>query len=268
MIHPRNSNSNANSNSNFFIELYLHREITLHVLFEWPHTLSACSYQVSLYAWVCMYIRYWLACAYHLFRSFRRCFSLNSTFCGLCNQGGGGIHKVVILDIFNNNLCSSSLHGRDLVNAVVARWLDGKCQRLLATALKVQHCWTLKTTVGDCWRQSPTCAGDSRQLKYKHLRDCRRLSPSRATVSDWSINQAWSWATTGIHLYQLPISPHDYRRQRGILQYSHTCLESVNYHPAITEIGHNILRHLMPGWTLLSQLCGTHQFQPLAYISM
>ena len=55
MSHPRNSNSNANSNSNsnFFIELYLHREITLHVLFEWPHTLSACSYRVSLYAWVC-----------------------------------------------------------------------------------------------------------------------------------------------------------------------------------------------------------------------
>ena len=74
--------------------------------------------------------------------------------------------------------------GRDLINAVVARWLDGKCQRLLATALKVQHCWTLKTTVGDCWRQSPTCAGDSRQLKYKHTRDCRRLSPSRATVGD------------------------------------------------------------------------------------
>ena len=80
--------------------------------------------------------------------------------------------------------------GRDLINPVVARWLDGKCQRLLATALKVQHCWTLKTTVGDCWRQSPTCAGDSRQLKYKHTRDCRRLSPSRATVGDWSINQA------------------------------------------------------------------------------
>ena len=74
--------------------------------------------------------------------------------------------------------------GRDLINAVVARWLDGKCQRLLATALKVQHCWTLKTTVGDCWRQSPTCAGDSRQLKYKHTHDCRRLSPSRATVGD------------------------------------------------------------------------------------
>ena len=74
--------------------------------------------------------------------------------------------------------------GRDLINVVVARWLDGKCQRLLATALKVQHCWTLKTTVGDCWRQSPTCAGDSRQLKYKHTRDCRRLSPSRATVGD------------------------------------------------------------------------------------
>ena len=73
---------------------------------------------------------------------------------------------------------------RELINAVVVRWLDGKCQRLLATALKVQHCWTLKTTVGDCWRQSPTCAGDSRQLKYKHARDCRRLSPSRATVGD------------------------------------------------------------------------------------
>ena len=86
--------------------------------------------------------------------------------------------------MFNNNLCSSILHGRDLINAVVSRWLDGKCQRLLATALKVQHCWTLKTTVGDCWRQSPTCAGDSRQLKYKRARDCRRLSPSRATVSD------------------------------------------------------------------------------------
>ena len=86
--------------------------------------------------------------------------------------------------MFNNNLCSSSLHGRDLINAVVARWLDGMCQRLLATALKVQHCWTLKTTVGDSWRQSPTCAGDSRQLKYKHARDCRRLSPSLATVSD------------------------------------------------------------------------------------
>ena len=82
--------------------------------------------------------------------------------------------------------------GRDLINAVVARWLDGKCQRLLATALKVQHCWTLKTTVGDCWRQSPTCAGDSRKLKYKNARDCRRLSPSRATVGDWSINQALS----------------------------------------------------------------------------
>ena len=76
------------------------------------------------------------------------------------------------------------------INAAVVRWLDGKCQRLLATALKVQHCWTLKTTVGDCWRQSPTCAGDSRQLKYKHARDCRRLSLSRATVGDWSINQA------------------------------------------------------------------------------
>ena len=62
--------------------------------------------------------------------------------------------------------------------------------KVTATALKVQHCWTLKTTVGDCWRQSPTCAGDSRQLKYKHTRDCRRLSPSRATVGDWSINQA------------------------------------------------------------------------------
>ena len=108
MIHPRNSNSNANSNSysNFFIKLYLHREITLHVPFEWPHTLSAC-YRVSLYAWV--YIRYWLACAYHLFQSFRRCFSINSTFCGFCNQGGGGIHKFVILDVYNN-LCSSSLH--------------------------------------------------------------------------------------------------------------------------------------------------------------
>ena len=79
---------------------------------------------------------------------------------------------------------------RDLINAVAVRWLDEKCQRLLATALKVQHCWTLKTTVGDCWRQSLTCAGDSRQLKYKHKRDCRRLSPSRATASDWSINQA------------------------------------------------------------------------------
>ena len=64
--------------------------------------------------------------------------------------------------------------GCDLINAVAARWLDGKCQRLLATALKVQHCWTLKTTVGDCRRQSPTCAGDSRQLKYKHARDCRQ----------------------------------------------------------------------------------------------
>ena len=73
---------------------------------------------------------------------------------------------------------------RELINAVVVRRLDGKCQRQLATALKVQHCWTLKTTVGDCWRQSPTCAGDSRQLKYKHARDCRRLSPSRATVGD------------------------------------------------------------------------------------
>ena len=75
---------------------------------------------------------------------------------------------------------------RDLIklNAIAARWLDGKCQRLLATALKVQQCWTLKTTVGDCWRQSPTCAGDSRQLKYKHTRECRRLSPSRSTVSD------------------------------------------------------------------------------------
>ena len=85
---------------NFFIELYLHREITLYVLFEWPQTLSACSYRVSLYAWV--YIRYWLACAYHLFQSFRRCFSLSSTFCfcGFCNQGGGGIHKVVILDVW------------------------------------------------------------------------------------------------------------------------------------------------------------------------
>ena len=86
--------------------------------------------------------------------------------------------------MFNNNLCSLVCMGRDLINPVVARWLDGKCQRLLATALKVQHCWTLKTTVGDCWRQSPTCAGDSRQLKYKHTRDCRRLSPSRATVGD------------------------------------------------------------------------------------
>ena len=92
--------------------------------------------------------------------------------------------------MFNNNLCSLVCMGRDLINPVVARWLDGKCQRLLATALKVQHCWTLKTTVGDCWRQSPTCAGGSRQLNYKHTRDCRRLSPSRATVGDWSINQA------------------------------------------------------------------------------
>ena len=102
--------------------------------------------------------------------------------------------------MFNNNLCSSSLHGRDLINAVVARWLDGKCQWLLATALKVQHCWTLKTTVGDCWRQWPTCAGDSRQLKYKHARDCRRLSPSRATVGDWSINQALSLDASKIAL--------------------------------------------------------------------
>ena len=78
--------------------------------------------------------------------------------------------------------------GRELINAVVVRWFDGKCQRLLAT------------TVGDCWRQSPTCAGDSRQLKYKHACDCRRLSPNRATVGDWSINQA---LLSGFQSYRL-----------------------------------------------------------------
>ena len=67
--------------------------------------------------------------------------------------------------------------GRDFINAVAAHWLDGKCQRLLATALKVQHCWTLKL-------QSAT-VDDSRPLAlYKHTRDCRRLSLSRGTVSD------------------------------------------------------------------------------------
>ena len=71
---------------------------------------------------------------------------------------------------------------RDLKNAVGARWLDGKCQRLLATALKVQHCWTLKTTVGNCRWQSPTCTGDSCQLKYKHTLDYRRLLLSRTTA--------------------------------------------------------------------------------------
>ena len=86
--------------------------------------------------------------------------------------------------MFNNKCSFKSAWVVTLSKAVAARWLDGKCQRLLATELKVQHCWTLKTTVGDCWRQSPTCAGDSRQLKYKHARDCRRLSPSRATVGD------------------------------------------------------------------------------------
>ena len=86
--------------------------------------------------------------------------------------------------MFNNKCSLKSAWVVTLLNAVAARWLDGKCQRLLATELKVQHCWTLKTTVGDCWRQSPTCAGDSRQLKYKHTHDCRRLSPSRATVGD------------------------------------------------------------------------------------
>ena len=160
--------------------LYLHREITLYVPFEWPHTLSAC-YRVRLYAWV--YIRYWLACAYHLFQSFRRCFSINSTFCGFCNQGGGGIQICNFRCLITTCVLQVCM-GRDLINAVVALWLDGKCQRLLATALKVQHCWNLKTTVGDCWRQLPTCAGDSRQLKYKHTHDYRCLSPSRATVGD------------------------------------------------------------------------------------
>ena len=50
---------------------------------------------------------------------------------------------------------------------IEARWLDGKCKRLLATALKVQHCWTFKTTVGDCWRQSASW--------NINTRDCRRL---------------------------------------------------------------------------------------------
>ena len=86
-----------------------------------------------------------------------------------------------------------------LLNAVVAHWLDGKCQWLLATELKVQHCWTLKTAVGNRWRQSPTCAGDSRQLKYKHMRDCRRAARLSATVGDWSVNQAiWCWTTWSI----------------------------------------------------------------------
>ena len=78
--------------------------------------------------------------------------------------------------MFNNNLCSYKCCCGPLIG-----W------KVPATALKVQHCWTLKTTVGDCWRQSPTCAGNSRQLKYKHTHDCRCLSPSQATVGDWSI---------------------------------------------------------------------------------
>ena len=46
------------------------------------------------------YSRYWLACAYHLFQSFRRCFSMNSpTFWRFSNQGNGGMHKFVNLDV-------------------------------------------------------------------------------------------------------------------------------------------------------------------------
>ena len=93
----------------------------------------------------------------------------------------------------------------DLINAVAARceWLDGKCQRLLATALKVQHCWTLKTTVDD----SRTLALAT-VASYKLKRDCRRLSLSRATVSDWSINQAlchrgWSGGLANLHVIHL-----------------------------------------------------------------
>ena len=46
------------------------------------------------------YSRYWLACAYHLFQSFRRCFSMNSpTFWRFSNQGNGGMHRFVNLDV-------------------------------------------------------------------------------------------------------------------------------------------------------------------------
>ena len=60
------------------------------------HILSAC-YRDNLYAWV--ESRYCLASAYHLFQSFRRCFSKNSSLCGFCNQSSGSIHKFVILDV-------------------------------------------------------------------------------------------------------------------------------------------------------------------------
>ena len=93
----------------------------------------------------------------------------------------------------------------DLINAVAARceWLDGKCQRL--------H-W--KFNIVELWKRQSTTVDDSRPLalatvaSYKLKRDCRRLSLSRATVSDWSINQAlchrgWSGGLANLHVIHL-----------------------------------------------------------------
>ena len=60
--------------------------------------------------------------------------------------------------------------------------------KLPAIALKVDHCWTLKTTVSDFWRQSPTCPADSVQLKYEYMRDSFWVARLLATVGDWSIS--------------------------------------------------------------------------------
>ena len=126
-----------------------------------------------------------LADVYHPFQSFCRCFSVNSpSVCDFCCQSGWEHKQICNFSCLITSVLPVCI-GHNLTNAVAAHWLGEKCQRLLVTALKVQHGWTLKTIVGGCWRQSPTRAVDSRQLKYKHKRDCRRLSASRATVNDF-----------------------------------------------------------------------------------
>ena len=159
------------------------RKNIIYWLLEW-HAFSAC-YRVSVYAWeqnTC-----WPFASSHLI-FLRMLFCELTFFLWVLNSERRWHTQIYNFRYFITSVLICM--GRDHC------WPYQCCcspligWKVPAIALKVQHCWTLKTTVGDFWRQSPTCPADGRQLKYKYMSDSRWITRLLATVGHWSINQA------------------------------------------------------------------------------